>query len=588
MSVTLQIRRNGGPAASGDITGASGDSIQLTAASKVGWIAASARWELADYPEGFACPAGWSTAADGSYYYATANDDPPAFTIGASEWGKWVTNLTANDGSGLPITDMATGLSVPSPRGIVTVGRAEGSRHGGTRKRWVRDLQRAVVTIDDILAVVSAAKSPVRCVIVANVALGAVPNASQADTLTLSPNDRILLSGQTDQSENGIYVVGASSLARASDMSTGVEVQLNAFVRVLEGAVYNGSWWHLTSPTSGAVTIGTTSIVFEEFKPARYEIEPNTLVLRNDEGNIKAAEIETSRALGPDAETLPNAFYLRGGRPSIANLGKEPYSNVVLQCGIGAQSTTGESAMLNFTHGDSRDPELGPEYIAAEMGFVDQYGYDPATTESDGENPPATRTWREKTPRYFRIHATQNTNNLKPIGVLLVGGVDLNMSASDLVQIGATARSGLLRRAWNNFTATGADVGDGQGGTIVEVNRYVSTTSNETKKLYVGADVPTSKLAMARCVVIGHSPGGNRDVFEFRFNWLGGAVGSGSAVVEALTAYPGSTALAGRVVVADEDFASGNLGKVRVSVTGLLGSAVDWTLHMSLFIPPIV
>jgi hypothetical protein len=91
-SATLQIRVNGGAPTTGGVVGSLADSIQMTAADKSGWGNPATRWEIFDYPPAFTVPAGWSTDADGVFYYE-GSADPPAWV--ADEWGDYALRLTA-------------------------------------------------------------------------------------------------------------------------------------------------------------------------------------------------------------------------------------------------------------------------------------------------------------------------------------------------------------------------------------------------------------------------------------------------------------------------------------------------------------
>ena len=90
---------------------------------------------------------------------------------------------------------------------------------------------------------------------------------STFDSYTCVTNDRILLTGQTTQSENGIWVWnGASStLTRPVDFNIWSEV-VNAFTFVTNGTQYADTGWVSTSAKTG--TLGTTAITFVQFSSA--------------------------------------------------------------------------------------------------------------------------------------------------------------------------------------------------------------------------------------------------------------------------------------------------------------------------------
>jgi len=89
-------------------------------------------------------------------------------------------------------------------------------------------------------------------------------NGDTLDGVTLSTGDRVLVKDQATGSENGIYIVKASGAPdRSTDADTGAEVTANFAVFVEQGTVNADSGFTLTN--NGAVTIGTTALVFTQF-----------------------------------------------------------------------------------------------------------------------------------------------------------------------------------------------------------------------------------------------------------------------------------------------------------------------------------
>jgi hypothetical protein len=86
------------------------------------------------------------------------------------------------------------------------------------------------------------------------------------DGITLVAGDRVLVNGQSTQSQNGIYVVQASGAAvRATDFDTPTEVKSGDFVFVSVGTNYaNTGWVQTLSPA----TIGADPISFTQFSGA--------------------------------------------------------------------------------------------------------------------------------------------------------------------------------------------------------------------------------------------------------------------------------------------------------------------------------
>ena len=110
-------------------------------------------------------------------------------------------------------------------------------------------------------------KQATRVITVANITLsGGAP--SQVDGVNLSLNDRVLVTGQTNKAQNGIYqvtTVGSGSngtWARSGDTNTTGELEAGTIVMVTEGLVYHDTQWKLT--TDDPIIIGTSLLIFEQ------------------------------------------------------------------------------------------------------------------------------------------------------------------------------------------------------------------------------------------------------------------------------------------------------------------------------------
>jgi hypothetical protein len=110
-------------------------------------------------------------------------------------------------------------------------------------------------------------KQSVRVITVSNVSLsGGAPNS--VDGVSLSVNDRILVTGQTTGSQNGLYYIatlgtGANGTwARSLDTNETGELSAGTIVMVTEGDTFKDTQWKLT--TNDPITIGSTALVFEQ------------------------------------------------------------------------------------------------------------------------------------------------------------------------------------------------------------------------------------------------------------------------------------------------------------------------------------
>ncbi len=111
-------------------------------------------------------------------------------------------------------------------------------------------------------------KDSVRAATTANGTLASdFENGDSIDGVTLATGDRILIKNQGTGSQNGIYVVNASGApTRATDADLSAEVTGGMYVYVEEGTTQADSGWVLTN--DGAITLGTTALVFTQFSGA--------------------------------------------------------------------------------------------------------------------------------------------------------------------------------------------------------------------------------------------------------------------------------------------------------------------------------
>lgn len=110
-------------------------------------------------------------------------------------------------------------------------------------------------------------KQAVRVVTTSNITLsGGAPNS--VDGVNLSLNDRVLVTGQSSRSQNGIYfvtTVGSGSngtWARSIDANTTGEVLAGMIVMVTEGGQYADTQWKLL--TDDPIVIGSTELTFAQ------------------------------------------------------------------------------------------------------------------------------------------------------------------------------------------------------------------------------------------------------------------------------------------------------------------------------------
>ena len=108
-------------------------------------------------------------------------------------------------------------------------------------------------------------KQATRVITVSDVTLaGGAP--SQVDGVNLAEDDRVLVTGQSTASQNGLYFVSAvgtganGTWLRTSDGNENGEVQAGMIVMVTEGSLYHDTQWKLT--TNNPIVIDTTALTF--------------------------------------------------------------------------------------------------------------------------------------------------------------------------------------------------------------------------------------------------------------------------------------------------------------------------------------
>jgi hypothetical protein len=109
------------------------------------------------------------------------------------------------------------------------------------------------------------------------------------DSVTLVAGDRVLVNGQTTQSQNGIYVVQSSGAAlRATDFDTATEISSGDFIFVSSGTTYGSTGWVQTLKPA---TIGTDPISFTQFSGAGTYLAGDGLTLT---GNTFSVDVTPS------------------------------------------------------------------------------------------------------------------------------------------------------------------------------------------------------------------------------------------------------------------------------------------------------
>ena len=112
----------------------------------------------------------------------------------------------------------------------------------------------------EIISSSSDSKDSVRVATRSHVPL--LSSLSIVDNINLEHKDRVLLAGQNNSAQNGIYAWNSATgrLIRANDADSLYEVSGGMRVYVEEGTVNAQTYWTLTTP--GVINLGSTGLTF--------------------------------------------------------------------------------------------------------------------------------------------------------------------------------------------------------------------------------------------------------------------------------------------------------------------------------------
>ena len=143
-------------------------------------------------------------------------------------------------------------------------------------------------------------KQSTRVVTATNIILtGGAPNS--VDGVTLSLNDRVLVTGQSTGSQNGLYLVttlGSGSngtWVRTSDGNETGEIEAGMIVMVTEGTIYADTQWKLI--TDDPIIINTTALTFTQNYMANSISSGSSNVVVTSNANVTISSAGTANVL---------------------------------------------------------------------------------------------------------------------------------------------------------------------------------------------------------------------------------------------------------------------------------------------------
>jgi hypothetical protein len=207
-------------------------------------------------------------------------------------------------------------------------------------------------------------KQSVRAATTANVTLS---GTQTIDGVSLIATNRVLVKDQSTTSENGIWVVSASTWSRATDADSDAEVTAGLFTFVEEGTDNGNSGFVLT--TDNPITVGTTGLTFAQFSGAGQITAGNGLTKT---GNTIDA-VGTTDRITVNANSIDiSSTYV--GQSTITTLGTVTTGTwsastiVVGKGGTGATSFTSNGILYGNTTDALQVTSAGTQYQVLQAG----------------------------------------------------------------------------------------------------------------------------------------------------------------------------------------------------------------------------
>jgi hypothetical protein len=126
------------------------------------------------------------------------------------------------------------------------------------------------------------------------------------DGIELSRNNRILVKNQSNQRENGIYVVSEDDWKRSNDANSNNNITSGMMVYVSQGETCSHKVWILTSPDP--IYVGTSDLLFQQYQSGGAESDP---VFLSSEASLLVSgdkiRIDDAVQVGDDIVVLNNS-----------------------------------------------------------------------------------------------------------------------------------------------------------------------------------------------------------------------------------------------------------------------------------------
>jgi hypothetical protein len=278
-TATLKISLDSGTLQSGGVVATLGQTCQLSRVATDG--VRRCRYEIYAWPVGFTCPSGWTDGGD-RFYFESTTTNPPSFVV--TPWGKWMLCLRYNgapDTDTTGLVDFATAISIYSPITLHDLADKETTQFGGYPRELQHDLRVIEAAIGEAEFESESYIHPA-CEVVSFALVDTAAPGDRIMGIAMEVDDRVFLASQSGTPLDGIWLWkgAAIPMVRPTDWTGTVDAGMTHLFpckRIGKASTENpfgnrdyssGCQMVLKSPTSGNITVGSTSVTFDLQGPA--------------------------------------------------------------------------------------------------------------------------------------------------------------------------------------------------------------------------------------------------------------------------------------------------------------------------------